>query len=90
LGNLTGQLTSILGRPVVDQTGLTGLYTFHLQWLPPEAAPALNDSSGAMPEELLGVSLFTALREQLGLKLNSGKVRVEVLVIDQIERPSEN
>jgi len=90
LGNIAGQLTAILGRPVVDRTGLTGLYTFHLQWLPTEAASAPNNLSGAMPEDLSDSSLFTAVREKLGLKLSSVKVPVEVLVIDQIERPSEN
>src|SRR5262249_18527505 len=59
-------------RPVVDKTGLKGLYDIRLQWAPPET------------------SLFNALEEQLGLKLEAGKGRMPVLVIDSIQKPSEN
>jgi uncharacterized protein (TIGR03435 family) len=90
LGSLTGQLSSILGRPVVDRTGLTGLFMFHLQWLPAEGASSPSDSAEAISPDLSSASIFTALGEQLGLKLSSGKAPVEVLVVDKIERPSEN
>ena len=68
-------------RPVVDQTGLPGHYDFTLSWtydLSVEGAP------GAPP------SLFTAIKEQLGLKMDAVKGQAEVVVIDQVERPSEN
>jgi uncharacterized protein (TIGR03435 family) len=67
-----------LGRIVVDRTGLTGAYDFTLEWAPDEKP----DSPAP--------SLVTALREQLGLRLESLKSPVEVLVIDSIDRPSEN
>ncbi len=76
------QLANALGwsidRPLIDKTGLTGLYDFQLHWTPDE-----NDPNG--------ISLFTALKEQLGLKLESTKGPVEVLVIDHAERtPTPN
>ncbi len=62
LGNLTGQLTSILGRPVVDQTGLTGLYTFHLQWLKLPRRPVLRLAIRPRPcRRISDASIFTAI-----------------------------
>jgi uncharacterized protein (TIGR03435 family) len=75
-----------LDRPVIDQTGLTGLFDIHLEYV-------LETGTGASPEASGvngGVSIFTALQEQLGLKLSPDKGPVEVLVIDHIERPSAN
>jgi uncharacterized protein (TIGR03435 family) len=74
-----------LGQPVIDKTGLTGKYTFELKWdaSPPSAA----QSSLADPD---GSSIFTALQEQLGLRLESQKGPVKVLVVDGAERPSKN
>ena len=75
-----------LGRPVVDKTGLTGEYTMQLefQFRPPGPAglEALVDGFSA--------SLFTALREQWGLKLQPAKGNVDVIVVDQVSRPTEN
>jgi uncharacterized protein (TIGR03435 family) len=67
-----------LDRTVLDNSGLTGEYDLRLEWAADETA----DSS--LP------SIFTALQDQLGLKLESAKGPVEVIVIDHIERPSEN
>jgi len=76
-------LTSEAGRPVLDKTGLSGSYKMTLDWAP-DNAPAGNDAA-TLP------SLFTALQEQLGLKLESTKGSVETLVVDHAERtPSEN
>ena len=72
-------LTGILGRPVRDQTGLTGSYDFKLDYAP--------DMDGAATES--GPSVFTAVQE-LGLKLASGKGPVEAVVIDHVEKPSAN
>jgi uncharacterized protein (TIGR03435 family) len=76
---LASALTGILGRPVRDQTGLTGSYDFKLDYAP--------DMDNAATES--GPSVFTAVQE-LGLKLASGKGPVEVLVIDHVEKPSAN
>jgi bla regulator protein blaR1 len=73
----------IADRMVVDKTGLTGNFDFTLQWTPEESeGPPSPDSSGP--------SIFTAIQEQLGLKLESQKAPVEILVIDHVEKPSEN
>jgi bla regulator protein BlaR1 len=79
-------LANQLGRPVIDKTGLTGKYTFELKWAAslPSAAPS---SMAPDPDE---GSIFTALQEQLGLRLESQKGPVRVLVVDRAERPSEN
>ena len=85
--------TAVLDRPVVDMTGLQGRWDFTLRWTPDETQfvnmgvrvppPPAND-----PDAPPG--LFTAFQEQLGLKLESTKGPVEVLVVDRIEKPSEN
>jgi uncharacterized protein (TIGR03435 family) len=78
------------GRTIVDRTGLNAQYDFTLKWTPQltASAPAANaDSAGADSD---APSIFTALEEQLGLKLVPAKGMVEVVVIDSIERPSAN
>jgi uncharacterized protein (TIGR03435 family) len=83
---LAEQLAEVLGRVVVDKTGITGRYRIALSWTPDDrAAPP----SGPPPADS-GPSIFTALEEQLGLKLESAKGPVEVLVIDSVAQPSEN
>jgi uncharacterized protein (TIGR03435 family) len=79
------------GREVIDKTGLTGTYDFSLKWTPLQATAAPGGGSGSAPlPEVEGASLFTAIEEQLGLKLVPTKGPGQVLVIDHIERPSEN
>jgi uncharacterized protein (TIGR03435 family) len=73
---------------VVDRTGLTGSYDFRLEYTPERLGPGVKE--GREPAYLDGPSLFTALREQLGLELNRQKVPVELLVLDHIEEPSGN
>jgi uncharacterized protein (TIGR03435 family) len=86
--SLAEMLSGILDRPVVDKTGLAGPYSFTLKWAPdPGHAPS---SGSSVSTDDSGPSLFTALEEQLGLKVESAKGPVESLVIDQIERPSAN
>jgi len=82
MSNLTLYLSRQLNRPVLDRTGLTGRYNFELSWTP-ELAPC-PDSADNAP------SIFTALREQLGLRLESVKGPVETIVVDGAERPSED
>jgi uncharacterized protein (TIGR03435 family) len=76
-----------LGRPVVDRTGLTGKYDFKVEWLPDESQP--NSGGDAPPPDSGGPSIFAAIRE-LGLRLRAIKGPVPVLVIDHVEKPSEN
>jgi uncharacterized protein (TIGR03435 family) len=70
--------------PVVDQTGLEGVFSFTLQWTPESTRPVKPEET---PE---GPSVFTAIQEQLGLRLRSQKAPVEVLVVERAEKPSEN
>lgn len=84
--SLASALVWPLGRTVIDKTGLTGLYDFTLIYTsdPTANSPASADADNAGP------TIFTALEEQLGLKLEPAKGPVPVLVIDSIDRPSEN
>jgi uncharacterized protein (TIGR03435 family) len=75
------ELSQITGRIVVDKTDLTGRYDLKLQWTPDDA-PATTENSAP--------SLFTAIQEQLGLKLEPAKEPVPVLVIDHIDPPTPN
>ena len=78
-------LSRQLSRPVVDQTHVAGYYTFTLEWTPDELKPIAPSDQQPLP------SLFTALQEQIGLKLESQHAApVEILAIDSAERPSEN
>jgi uncharacterized protein (TIGR03435 family) len=81
-----------LGREVVDRTGLTGRYDFTLRCAPTEAMrPVINGQMQPVSEEDATLpSIFTALQEQLGLKLEPAKGQIEGLVVDHIEQPSEN
>lgn len=79
---LASDLHSFVGRIVVDKTGLTGRYDFSLRWTP----DSLSNSEAAAEWP----SLYTALEEQLGLKLEPARAPVDTLVVDHIEMPSEN
>jgi uncharacterized protein (TIGR03435 family) len=80
-------LMFILGITVIDQTGLQGNFDIDLKWTPDSpAAPFADPGAG----ESDAPSIFTALREQLGLKLEPSKGPVEVLVIDSVEHPTES
>jgi uncharacterized protein (TIGR03435 family) len=82
----------VLDRPVVDQTGLAGRYDFTLTWTPDDTqfggrggqAPPADANADAPP------GLFTAIQEQLGLKFESTKASVDVIVVDHVEKPSPN
>jgi uncharacterized protein (TIGR03435 family) len=76
------------GREVIDMTGLIGTFDYSLKWTPMQAVAGPSDGTAPSPDE--GASLFTAIEEQLGLKLVSAKGPGQVLVIDRIEHPSEN
>jgi uncharacterized protein (TIGR03435 family) len=80
-----------LGRSVVDRTGLTGTYNLQLVWTPDETqVPGPSEMGQVQGMGSGGPSLFSAIQEQLGLKLETTKAPVEVLVIEGAEKPSEN
>jgi uncharacterized protein (TIGR03435 family) len=86
---LANVLAQRLGRPVFDQTSLTGLYDFTLKWTPDEIELGPNGLPRPAGDPS-GPSLMTAIQEQLGLRLQSQKVPTEVVVIDSVERPTAN
>ena len=79
IDSLAMNLSNTVGRTVVNQTGLAGTYDFTLEWAPEGA-----DASDPRP------SIFTALEEQMGLKLKPSKGPVDAIVVDAIKRPSQN
>ena len=97
LALLAYQLSLQLGRAVTDKTGLTGRYDFTLDWAP-EPGQGGPESIGLPPNPNFKLpppdpnrpSLFTAAQEQLGLRLDSKKGPTELIVIDSVEKPSEN
>src|SRR5262249_4953822 len=80
-------LTTVLKRKVVDSTGFKDRFDVSLRWTPD---PVSSGNDGQVPSNTTGPSIFTALQEQLGLKLESSKGPVDVLVVDHVEGPSEN
>jgi uncharacterized protein (TIGR03435 family) len=87
LANLLSRMT---GQPVLNETGLTGVFTFTVEWAPDETQHP-DGSPEAVTPAAGGPSLFSALQEQLGLKLDGRKAPAEVLVVDRIDRtPTEN
>lgn len=77
-----------VGRPVTDRTGLSGIYEFTLDWTPDRPASAAPGIEAA--NDPTGPTIFTAIEEQLGLRLESRKMPVDTLVIDRVEKPSDN
>jgi len=84
LANMLSAPIANLGRPVIDKTSLTGEWDFDLATTFAPASPNAAASDNAPP------SVFVALQEQLGLKLEPTKATVKVLVIDSAEHPTEN
>ncbi len=80
------------GRPVVDMTGLKGNYDFHLEWTPDPSLNSLTAASGANQPtaDAGGISIFTALQQQLGLKLEARTDAADRLVVVRAEQPSAN
>jgi uncharacterized protein (TIGR03435 family) len=88
--NLANMLSLQVGRQVVDQTGLKGFYQFTLQFAPQSGMAGLSPGGGDAGADSNAASIFTALEEQLGLKLEDAKAPVDTITIDRIEEPSEN
>ena len=85
---LVEQLSMQLGRAVVDKTGLKGHYDFTLRWTPGEKKSAMSDEDGAPSDS--ATSIRTAVREQLGLRLEPLTAPMQVFVIDHVEQPTED
>lgn len=82
---LAQELAQYAGRVIIDKTGITGRFDIDLRWQPDDAPPVrLNGEETSLP------SLFTAMQEQLGLRLEPAKGPVDVLVIDDVHQPTEN
>lgn len=84
-----------MDRPVIDRTGVEGVYDFHIEFAPDDTSPFFQSRLQALPDTGAsdptgGLSIFTALREQLGLKLDPVEAPREFLMIDSIQRPSAN
>jgi uncharacterized protein (TIGR03435 family) len=94
--SLANMLSQQLHRTVLDKTGLTGKYDLELMWTPDQGADPMFKGPDGSPQradaapDSSGPSIFTALQEQLGLRLHSSKGPVETIVIDHVEMPSEN
>jgi uncharacterized protein (TIGR03435 family) len=95
-GQFVQSLSQLVGRTVIDKTGLKGLYDIKLKWTPEMGqggtpfGPLPAGVNPPPPPDPSGPSIFTAIQEQLGLKLESTKGPVEVLVIDSVQKPTEN
>jgi uncharacterized protein (TIGR03435 family) len=81
MDKLAYQLSLTAGRPVLDRTGLSGHYTYTLDWLP---------ANGTAPPDSDIPSIFAAVQEQLGLRLEATKAPIEMLIVDRAAKPSEN
>jgi bla regulator protein BlaR1 len=75
-------------RPVIDQTGLVGTFDFTIQWTPEAGDPFAPQGTPAT--DFQGTTFVEALKDQLGMKLESTRAAIEVLVVDHVERPTEN
>jgi len=80
-----------IGRAVVDRTAVTGVFDCTLEWTPSfNAGPTANAPPVANPDAITGVSIFTALHEQLGVKLEAQRAPIDVLIVDRAELPAHD
>jgi uncharacterized protein (TIGR03435 family) len=84
MGFIANQVSAMgqLERPVIDRTWLSGNFDFALEWVP--------DSHTDLPPDVSGPTFLEALKDQLGIKLESQKGPAEVIIFDHVEHPSEN
>jgi uncharacterized protein (TIGR03435 family) len=86
MADVVRNLAPMAGRPIVDRTGLTGTFDLDLTWMPDQQGPA----GATAPTDNDRPALVTAVQEQLGLKLDSQRLPFEMLIIDSVERPTED
>jgi uncharacterized protein (TIGR03435 family) len=82
-------LSRVLGRPVLDKTGLTKNFDIKVEWVPDETI-AMKLPAGVVPDHPSGPSIFTVFREQLGIAFQSEKGPVDVFIVERAEKPSAN
>jgi uncharacterized protein (TIGR03435 family) len=91
--SLAQALSDVMNRPVIDLTAIPGVFTFTLEWTPdvvqPGSLTADDDDPNVLPDMPRGPSISAALQDQLGLKLESRRVPLDLLRIDHAERPSD-
>ena len=87
---LTRSLADVVGRPVIDKTGLQGKFNWKLEWTPDPGPAKPGAPADVAPADTLGPSVFAAIQEQLGLKLESTKGSAPVLIVEKADRPSAN
>jgi hypothetical protein len=87
---LANMLSGHLRKPVLDRTGLAGKYKFRMSWTPDLSARGPDGPGNANLADSAGPSIFTAVQEQLGLRLESTKGPVEIIIVDRVEKASEN
>jgi uncharacterized protein (TIGR03435 family) len=93
LGRLVNLLVNVTNHKIIDKTGLTGLYDIKLDWTPDSVEAPFSPSADRVQvsASLTGPSLMTAMEEQLGLRLvSTSGGPVDVVVIDSVQKPSEN
>jgi uncharacterized protein (TIGR03435 family) len=90
LAQFAAFLSGQAGRPVLDRTGLTGVFDIKLEFAPEPPAALADTGTGQAPNDTTWPSIFTAVQEQLGLRIESAKGPVETLVIDHAEKPDAN
>jgi uncharacterized protein (TIGR03435 family) len=92
--DLASQLTRVTGRPVLNRTGIEGVFAYDFFFAPAQFREASRSAWARDPDDTRPVlqkpSLFTVLEEELGLRLEATKGQVEVLTIQRVERPTEN
>jgi bla regulator protein blaR1 len=90
LADLARALTPLVDRIVQDGSGLSGSFAFTLRWTPEQISPGLDTKARAIglpPIDKDGPAIFTAVRQQLGLKLDAQRGPVDVVVVDRADRP---
>jgi uncharacterized protein (TIGR03435 family) len=87
---LADTLSSRVGRKVIDETGLAGEWDWDLEWSPAPSEPVAPGEITAAPAPSDGPSIFAAVQEQLGLRLESDRALLDMLIVDAVERPSPN
>jgi uncharacterized protein (TIGR03435 family) len=93
MARIAREMSPIAGRPVQDETKLAGYFDFHLTWTSDQNVSKIDSDKVHAAGNVLdssGPSFFSAIQEQLGLKLEPKKGQIEILVIDHAEQPSDN